>query len=330
MKRREVTEVVQSAARDVLRLLKEGDGASSTELAERLALSRETIKRALEWLRDQGARIEYVARDRALRLEDPTFALPLLDPTLEDLQAAMTAAGLLQALQQERAAARAWALFNELEGRLFAARGRPIRRDALRVTQSASFLRDPKWMLTLLRAAGRGVVRVGYRSPWKNVDAQHTFEPWQVGLHDGAMYVRGYSRTRCGARTFNVAHIVELSVVPGERPRVRAPRSEVWGEEDPRLGIDVDRPGTARLEFRGAVARWVAGARWHVDQTDEWRTEGEQLIRTLPFRSCRELARRLASVADGLVQVEPPELAAELQRLLDDGAAALRGGATTA
>ncbi|WP_437281109.1 WYL domain-containing protein [Sorangium sp. So ce375] len=63
--------------------------------------------------------------------------------------------------------------------------------DALRVTQSTGRLRDQRWVLTLLRAVRRSVVEIRYRSPWKEEASTHQFEPWQLWLHDGVLYVRG-------------------------------------------------------------------------------------------------------------------------------------------
>lgn len=303
-------------ARDALRLLREHDHVALAEIMRRCAVSHETAKRAMDWLREQGADAYYDAGPRAWRLRDKRFALPLLDPTVEDLQAALTAAGLLQALRQDRAAERAWAIFGELEAQLHPTGGRPIRREALRVTQTAAHLREAKWMLVLLRAARRQVVRVSYCSPWTNAPVVHVFEPWQVGLHDGALYVRGYSRGRRGPRTLNVAHVSALEVIEREKPMAAVPADDLWGDADPRLGVDVDRPGTATIHLRGPVARWVSGVLWHKDQTDRWLEPAARLERRVPFRSCREFARRLASVADAIEHVEPPELEAELEYLL--------------
>jgi predicted DNA-binding transcriptional regulator YafY len=317
--RRRATEKIQRVARDALRLLRENEDISLDEIATRCHVSRETTKRAMDWLREQGADAVYDATSRAWKLKDKTFALPLLDPTIEDLQAALTAAGLLQALHQNQAAERAWAIFCELEAQLYPTKGRAIHRESLRVTQAAAPLCDGKWMLALLRAARRQVVRFSYHSPWTDEVVAHIFEPWQVGLHEGALYIRGYSRSRRAPRTFNVAHISILELIQGDKPRTPVPRKDVWGDADPWLGIDVDRPGIAKVGLRGAIARWVAGVLWHKDQKDRWLEVGEHLERQVPFRSCREFARRLMSVADGIEHLEPPELASELERLLREG-----------
>jgi predicted DNA-binding transcriptional regulator YafY len=104
--------------------------------------------------------------------------------------------------------------------------------------------------------------------------------------------------------------------MPGEKPSRSAPTSDLlWGHDDPRFGVDEDRPGIARIRLHGAVARWVAGSVWHPKQEDTWLVEGSRLERRLPYRSCRELARRLAGVADGIESIEPRELLIEVTSL---------------
>ncbi len=320
--RRGFSDGVKRVGRDVLRLLQKHESITIERLAAGCGKSKPTVKRAIEWLRQRcSAPLEYIGRLRAWRLMDKSFALPLADPTPEDLQAALTAAGLLDQLGQERAAKRARALFDEFAQRMEGAKGPVLRAQALRVTQTSSSLRDPRWLLQLLGAAGRAVFRIGYHSPWKNEHTTHLFEPWQVWLHDGVFYVRGHSRTRRGPRTFRVANVTAMSPLPGDKPTAAVPE-DPWSGDEPRYGIDNDRPGEARLRFVGPVARWVAGTKWHAEQVDT--LTDDALERRVRYRSCRELARRLAAVGDGLDLVEPAELRDEVLRIARETQTALQ------
>ena len=66
------------------------------------------------------------------------------------------------------------------------------------------------------------------------------------------------------------------------------------------------------IRFRGGLARWIARIVWHPLQKDLWLEPDELLERTIPYRSCRELARRLASVIDVIESIEPRELCEEV------------------
>ena len=169
------TENVQRVGREALRLLRAEEHVALTRVASAAKSSLETAKRAVEWLRAEGAPIEYVAAARGWKLEDPSFALPLTEPSVDDLEAALMAAGLLRELGQDVAASRARALFEELAQRISDTKARKFRPDALRVTQTCAVVPDPKWLLLLLRAARRQVVRISYRSPWKNEPTAHVF-----------------------------------------------------------------------------------------------------------------------------------------------------------
>lgn len=320
-RQRPASEGVQRAGRDALHLLQGSEFVSIGEVARRTKRSVETVKRAFEWLRDQGAHLEYVAGRRSWTLRDKTFALPFSEPTVDDLVVALLATGLLNELSQAEGARRARRLFEELAQRVEGGRATTLRATSLRVTQTTSVVRNPELMLLFLRAARRQVLRIRSVSAWTDEARSHDFEPWQVWLHDGVPYVRGYSRTRRNARTFALANIESAEVVVGTRPGVRIP-DDPWSGDDPRFGMDNDRPGTAIVRLRGGVARWVASLRWHPHQRDEWIEPREILERTLDYRSCRELARRLVSLGDGLVSVEPLELREETARLASRALAA--------
>jgi len=60
------------------------------------------------------------------------------------------------------------------------------------------------------------------------------------------------------------------------------------------------------------VARWIANMVWDPGQEDKWIEPGELLERRVPYHSCRELARRLLSIVDGLESIEPAELREEV------------------
>ncbi len=158
---------------------------------------------------------------------------------------------------------------------------------------------------------------------------EHTVEPWQVWIHNGIIYLRGYSRTRNDTRTFGLASVESVEVLENASPKQPIP-SDVWESRDPRYGVDNDRPGEATLRFRGHGARIMATARWHPAQRDTWVTQGELLERRLPYNSCRELARRIASVVDGVDSVGPHELRAEVLKLLRAGLETLEPSATAA
>ena len=310
--------VKETARKILLRLREVPEGVSKDELVDTLGVSKPSIQRALTWLRDVCD--SPVSFDRAAgrwRLSDPHFSLPLSDPQGEDLAAVMFAAAILAPLADseitERVRRLAEQMDAEIRERTDAAPDAPgTRPGAIVASVSNASEVDPAVSGALLRAIGREVVDLRYASPWAPHGQEaraYRVEPWQLRMHDGAVYLRAYSLTHGEARSFAVAHVESVLPVEGLAPSAAMPAArEIWGDADPAFGIDYDRPETAKIRVRGGVARWIHRLRWHPAQVDRWIEAGELLEREVPYRSCRELARRLLSLGDALERVEPAEL----------------------
>ncbi len=312
---RDWTDVHRTLGVEILAYLRERhpEGVRRTELEKRFHTSQPTVLRTLKWLRDdQDAPIEYDAALQGWRLTDPSFGLPLLSPQDEDLAALVIAAASVAAVADEETARRLDRLVEQIDDRMRSHGRQPQAGDpegiVATVTTATRF--DRALVLKLLSGCRRKVLRIQYESPWRE-DGPKTYEiePWQVRLHDGMLYLRAYSRSAEAPRNFRVVNIRSAVVLDGVEPRAPRPARAVWGDEDPAYGLDHDRPDTARIRVRGPMARWLADVRMHPGQTDTWIEPGVLLERTVPYRSCREFARRLLFLGDALVHVEPPALA---------------------
>jgi predicted DNA-binding transcriptional regulator YafY len=321
---------------DVLDLLRAAGtrGATKREIVaaigEREQTSDVSVQRALTELRlEHDARIEYEGVGRRWRLVAPLH-LPFTAPDREDLVAVLVAQAILEPIADDALRERIGKLVEELDDRVRARESS----DALPTASSVSATLtlgtrvDAQVLRTLLTTCRRRVLRIAYASPWRNEAAprEYTIEPWAVRVHDGAAYLRAYGREAGAPRTFRVADIERVEVLEqtsaGGKPLARVPpTAAVWVDGEPAFGIDRDRPGEAIVRLEGSVARWVSKVWWHPAQRDTW-GDGGVLERRLAYRSCRELARRIVSVIDGVVGMEPAELRDEVGRLLRAG---LRG-----
>lgn len=317
--------LVQRTGQAIVRYLRgHRDGATKDELCRRAldegAVSPGTVQRALVWIRDDhDAPLVYDSNTRRWQLTDAQFTLPLTDPTAEDLTAVVLASALLGPIADDELNARLERLVEEMDERI-RSKGRgsaTIHPHALTATLTTGTVVDPELLATLLAAVGRHVVKIDYASPWRETQRFYEVEPWQLRIHDGALYLRAYSRSSGGPRSFRVAHISSARVVDGTAPSAKIPdRDRIWGL-DPAFGIDEDRPDTAVVRVRGPMARWVALSHWHPEQTDVWIRPGELLERRVPYHSCRELARRLLSLGEAIDSIEPTALRDEVLRHAD-------------
>ena len=314
--------------REVLLLVKEqfervAAGLTKQELLDAIGPGRtslQTIQRVLDELRDEyGAQLTCGAVDRRWRLAAP-IAMPLEAPDLEDLLAVIMAQALIERFADASLREHMMKLVEQIDERVRArmsAAALPARKTMTSsVTLSARI--DPAILRGLIAACRREPLRIRYSSPWQpatDSTAWHMIEPWALHMHDGAIYLRAWANGLKAPRTYSVAHIEAVERVDEPEGRTtprRAIPTDVWGDEAPAYGIDHDRPGVAVIRMRGGVARWVARMIWHPHEQDTWLEPGELLERTFAYRSCRELARRLAMVIDGIVSIEPAELREEV------------------
>jgi predicted DNA-binding transcriptional regulator YafY len=305
---------VMRAGAACLRYLRDHGGrATKATLADHCGCSVLTVQRALDWLRDDHqAPVVFDRSSNEWTLARLDFSLPLFDPSLDDLAAVTFAAELLAPVVGQE--------LNDRIERVREAMDWHVRKDqrslaprnsAVTATITSGQQVEPRVVSTLLGAARRNVVRIRYASPWLNSVHTYEVEPWQLRIHDGTWYLRAWSRTSSGARTFRVVQIQACELLDGLTPLHTAPpAAELWGDDG--LGVDEDRPDIAVVEIRGPFARWVAYDSWHPAQVDEWLEQGELLRRTVRYRSCREFARRLLSLGDALGRVEPAALRGEL------------------
>jgi predicted DNA-binding transcriptional regulator YafY len=274
------------------------------------------VQRALKYMREEwDAPLEFVHASKVWKLLDDKFTLPLTDPDPEDLAAVVFASALLQPVADAELNARVKRLVEQMDAAVEETQKSPskVRPKSVTATMTTGTRVDSRLVSKLLQSVGSGVVRIEYDSPWSGTRKTHDVEPWQLRLHDGGMYMRAFSRTTGDARVFRVAQIVHARVLPGQTPREPVPpKNHLWGSADPGFGIDTDRPGVATLRVRGGVARWIANLVWDPGQEDRWIEPGELLERKVPYHSCREFARRLFMVVDGLESIEPAELREEV------------------
>jgi predicted DNA-binding transcriptional regulator YafY len=311
---------------DVVLLVKEhleragARGMTKAELVAAIGTTKtspQTVQRALDELRERyDGQIRYSGRDQRWRLDAP-IAMPLDAPDRDDVRYQLIAEAMTEPLLGsfvERIAK-----LTEDMDELARRRGEPGEIPK-RKTMTSTFTQGSRIDLEILQclhtACRRRAVRIRYRSPWPSASETPTWqeiEPWALRVQDGAVFLRAWARRTGEARTFRLARLEAVEEIADRK--IGAPRrtvaADVWDDEAG-FGIDYDRPGVAVIRFHGAIARWISSVVWHPCQKDVWLEPDEVLERTIAYRSCRELARRLASVIDGIESIAPRELRDEV------------------
>lgn len=288
------------------------EGLTRAELMRVMGVSEGSIKRAIKALNHDQENVVRDPENSRYRLVNQAAGNPLLRPEPADLNAILIARAILGELADPDLMTRLDRMAEELEQRLLATQARDSSVHPRAVTASLTMGThvDPSLLRTVLTAVRKQVLRIEFKSIWKGEQRTATVEPWQVRIHDGAIYLRAFWREVDEARTLRLAQCSSVEVCDDQPTTPAPPASLCWGDGDPAFGIDEDRPGRAEVHIRAPLSRWVEHIVWHSDQADTW--DGDVLIRRVSYRSCREFARRLLSIADGLAVVEPAELREQL------------------
>jgi predicted DNA-binding transcriptional regulator YafY len=317
-------EELKIAVLRVLELVGE-QGATKAEIVARIRnTTLVSVQRALDDLRElHDAKIVCVGKERRWKLVE-AFGMPLVAPDREDLVAVLVAQAILEPIADAELKQRLDRLVADVDERV-RNREPDERKKTLPTASSVSATLTlgtpvkPEVLRTLLATCKRKVLQIEYDAPWKPAGEgrrSYEIEPWALRVHDGGVYLRAWRRDASAPRTFRVAQIESMKVLDtSPRGRIPAP-AEVWGDENPAFGIDADRPDVAVVRLRGPIARWVKRMVWHADQIDRWIIEPELLERTVAYRSCRELARRLASLLDGIESIAPETLRGEVEAIV--------------
>ena len=165
----------------VIAVLRKGDVTKADLVRGVGGTSPQTFQKALLRLREHhDAPIELDDQSRRWALRDPGFALPLDSPEPEDLVAVMLAEVIVAPHADEALRALLRRLVEQLDMRMRSQVGE--RRSPPRTPMSASVSLgttvDPRILRTVLEAVRNSVLRIQYRSPWKDELERVTIEPW--------------------------------------------------------------------------------------------------------------------------------------------------------
>ncbi|MBI4700887.1 MAG: transcriptional regulator [Deltaproteobacteria bacterium] len=308
--------------------LRRGSRVTAGTLAQRFEVSVQTAHRVIRALRDDfHAPIEYDAAHGAWKLTAPSFDLPRLPLSAEEVAALALARSLFGQISTAAAPPLAEAIdgfWRKIDAEVLARSpaGSDLGRALSAMLPSLSQVRAEALDTALRALALRRCLRLGYRSPWTGERTDRVVEPRHLLFYDGTYYLIARCRLRGGEpRNFNLAAVEEIELLPDSAPEpdhehVERELAAGWGASF-RGGKRV----TAAIRIEPPLSKLVATQLWHPQQQDRWETGGEALVRRLPVLGLPEIVRRVLSLGASATVVEPPELAeavrAEVGRMAD-------------
>jgi predicted DNA-binding transcriptional regulator YafY len=292
-------------------LLQAGRGWSVESLAGACEVSRRTLFRDLNLLRQAGVPLQFDDRQQRYRIPGtyylpptnftPEEALALLvlchelgdDARLPFFGPARTAAVKLESSLPGR-------LREQLRGLSDAVSIQPAPRNPLAGQQ-------PVYEQLIEAVAARRSVRIGYQSltEWKDISTR--LEPYRLLFSRRSWYVIGRSSLHRSRRTFNVGRIRKLEVLDDTFQIPRRFSVDRYLRNAWHLIPEPGRDSRVLVRFAKLVAQNVAEVVWHKTQQTTVREDG-----TLDFRvtvsGLNEISWWILGYGDQAEVLEPPEL----------------------
>jgi proteasome accessory factor B len=295
----------------LLGMLQGGQAYNAQALAELCGVTRRTIFRDLEVLRDADVPLHYDEERGSYQIPGHFF-LPPTQFTPEEAFAVLVLCGQLGDRRTipfyASAQAAADKLANSLPQRLVAylrsvAGAIRIRLDATNVLQG----QEQVYEQLLAAISARCCVRIRYESLHEQRHIQTKLHPYRLLFHQHSWYVIGRSSVHREVRTFNVSRIRRIQVLdePLRMPknfRLESHLRNAW-----RLNPEPGPDRHVRILFSPKVARNVDEVQWHRTQQTRTLDDGS-LEFSVTVSGLNEISWWIMGYADEAEVLEPLEL----------------------
>jgi predicted DNA-binding transcriptional regulator YafY len=302
---------------DLLQRLQSGQGGDADGLAEACGVSRRTVFRDIETLREAGLPIEYDAEAQRYRIDAAHF-LPPTNLTLEEALSVVLLAGRVGELERDTLFAAAIGAAEKIEASLPSSM-----RERLSEVADAIDLRPPPVnpladkgdvYRALLRASvDQQAVRISYDCRTEFREIETDLHPYHLLFQERSWYVIGRSSRHDEIRTFNIGRVkaAELTGDTFKRPpsfSVKKHLRNAW-----RLIPDDGPDSEVHLRFSAVVSRNVAEVLWHPTQRCEFREDGS-LDYHVTVSGVREIVWWVLGYGDQVEALKPERLRREVAR----------------
>ena len=299
--------------------------ASFAELQEELEVSRATLKRDLQFLRDRlNAPIVYDREANGYRFDvpdryAPKHQLPGLWFNASEIHALLMMQQLLEGVQPGLLGPHIAPLQTRLQSLLGSVGGQPDapteiarRVRILHAQKRRTELRHFELIASTLLKRRR--LKIRHFSRGRNEESEREISPQRLVHYRDNWYLDAWCHLRRDLRSFAVdairsAEILDVAadeVEEAELNRVLAAGYGIFSGEDTEW---------ARLRFQPEQARWVMEEQWHPQQRTELLPDGS-LVLELPYANPTELVMDILRHGSGVEVIEPPALRKQVRERL--------------
>lgn len=310
-------------------LIRSRGSVSFADMMDELGVSRATLKRDLEYLRERlDAPIVYDRFANGYRLQaDPRDArqvkheLPGVWFSEREIHALLTMHQLIQGLDEGGVLARhLQPLLDKLHGMLGASEGEA--RELMKRVKIAHAARRPvaprHFELIGSALTRRQQVQMQYWVRSRRQQTQRIVSPQRLVHYRNTWYLDAWCHESDALRRFALDAIREAALLD-QRAKDVAPQT-MEAELDAGYGVfSGARVQWAMLQFSPEAAQWVAHEQWHARQEAVLHEDGSLTLR-VPYADATELAMDVLRHGEQVKVLEPPALVQAVQRRLQAAA----------
>ena len=307
------------------RLLRSRRKASLGQLMEELEVSRATVRRDLEYMRDRMAAPivwDAVQRGYCYRPEstedDDRYALPGLWFNASEVYALLTMDHLLSSLQPGLLEPHIQPLRERIR-RLLGSGQHPAQEveKRIRILYMASRQIDTRVFASIANALmGRHQLLIIHLNRRSNLRTERVVSPQRLAHYRDNWYLDCWCHLRKGLRSFAV------DAIAGAELKENQPAKEISETELEKVlgagyGIFAgDRTHQAVLRFTPEAARWVASEKWHSQQESTVEPDGSYRL-SVPYAKETELVMDILRHGSDVEVLSPPSLRQTVRQRLE-------------
>ncbi len=308
---------------DVIRILESRYGATVDELAEECGVTRRTIYRDLDAIRDAGYPLISDPEDDGRMLYSFITGYKKLPPitfSLEELMTLYLCRGQLGFLSGTPFQDDLDAIFGRIRSSLPPRSVAHLERIAETATPKFQGERDYAAKKELLKELRRALL-YQYRidlsyTPARRDTETYRFDPYTLLFYEGALYLGGYAHNRDALRLFLIDRIEQVTVL---NERFEVP--EDFSADDltrTSFGLIDEEHQTIKVRFGAEISHLIRERTWHPSQKLEEKVDGS-LILTFAASGEKEILAWLYSYLPHVQVLEPEGLRKVFYQSLRDG-----------
>lgn len=266
----------------LLEQVQRGTYPNATDLRKKFEVSRSTIMRDIEFLKDRYlVPVEYCSERGGYCISDPNYTIPSFLLTEGEL----FSLHIILPLMEEYENTPLEPVFQSIMRRMMDMLPEEVQVQSSFNREQVAFIRKPQPTISqetfyrLMEAIRKGcTVEFGYRSIKRQDYITRRFDPYQMMCQRGDWYVIGHCHRHNDIRVYNVARIIRLEMT-GESFQKEAD-FDLDTYIDPDFGVWARKERfVVELVFSSEVNTYILERQWHANQECRQQEDGSVYLR---------------------------------------------------